>query len=336
MPKLRIVGEAEVRSLTTVADALAIVEETYREFGRTGSQGLSDPPSLFAGSKRPGHAAFKVKGATLAGVGVTGLRLIADAPPGEGGRTYDFCYVLDDRTGEPLGLVEETWLHALRTALTGVVAAKALARPDSRIAAVIGAGKIAAELFPALTQTFRLAEVRVAARRRESARAFALGHGAATGVPFRAAADAAEAIAGADIVITLTTADQPFVKPGMLKAGAFLCSMGEGEEVDHAVLDEVDRFVVDDFEYATRLGDIAAWIRKGRAPREALAARVDSEIGAICAGRAPGRQDPGERIYAVIQGMAICDLALANWVLGRARARGLGSEAEVFAPGAPG
>ena len=52
MPALKVVREAEVRSLMTPAEALEIVEETYREFGRTGAQKLSDPPSMFAGSRR--------------------------------------------------------------------------------------------------------------------------------------------------------------------------------------------------------------------------------------------------------------------------------------------
>src|SRR6185312_565423 len=105
-----------------------------------------------------------------------------ETPAGE--ETIDYCWVADSATGRLLGLVDETWLHRLRTALTGVVAAKWLARPDSRVAVIVGAGKIADELPAALARVFDLAEIRVVARRAEAVEAFAKLH-CTTAVPVR-------------------------------------------------------------------------------------------------------------------------------------------------------
>ena len=319
MATIRFVGEDAVRRVLTPARALAVVEEIYRDYGRGAGLGLSDPPALFAGSGRPGEAALKVKGATLAERHLTGFRLISDLPVGDRLETSDLCLLYDNRTGKPIGLVDEAWLSTFRTAVTGVVAAKHLARPDSRVAAVIGAGAIANELFPALSETFALDEVRVVARRRASAERFAAAHDGRWGPRFRAVDEAADAVAGADIVVTLTFAEAPLIHPGMLAPGAFLCSMGETEEVAYEVLGEVDRFVVDDLDYATRLGDIAYWLKRPEVSRADLEARLDADIGEVVAGAKPGRRDAGERILAVIQGMAVCDLALAAAALDEAQ-----------------
>ena len=142
--------------------------------------------------------------------------------------------------------------------------------------------------------------------------------------------DPRDALDGADIAITLTLADSPVVQPGMLSPGAFLCSMGETEEVAFGVLHEADVFVVDDFEYATVLGDIEAWLRDGRIDRAALQARIDGHIGEVVAGTGPLRQNDDQRIFAIVQGMAICDLALARHALNKAEKRGLGGRLDLF------
>ena len=142
--------------------------------------------------------------------------------------------------------------------------------------------------------------------------------------------DPGEALDGADIAITLSLAKAPVVQPGMLSRGAFLCSMGETEEVAFGVLEEVDGFVVDDFDYATVLGDIEAWLRNGRIERSALQARVDAHIGEVVAGTRPIRENADQRIFAIVQGMAICDLALARHALNEAGKRGLGGSLDLF------
>ena len=327
---LRVLREQDLKAVLDVRTGLDIVEKTFRDYGEGESHRLSQPASMFSGPDLPGAPKYKVKGATLLREQVSGIRLVSDLPSGHGVRSYHLLYVCDDRTGAPIGLLDETWLHRFRTALTGVVAAKYLARPDSRIAALLGAGAIATELFPALTDCFDLDEVRVVARRPESARRFCGKFDGHVGPRFIAFEDAGAAIDGADIVITLTFAEAPLVRSGMLAPGSFLCSMGETEEVDIAVLDEIDGFVVDEFDYATVLGDIAVWLEKGLATRETLAQRVDAHIGEVVTGKRLVRHSPDQRVFAIIQGMAICDLALASHALRRAAAEGLGDELRLF------
>ncbi|MDE0059692.1 MAG: hypothetical protein OXI22_00385 [Defluviicoccus sp.] len=329
MSALRVLKEADLKAVLDVPTGIEIVERTFRDLGTRDIFRLSEPAALFGGSGIGKAARYKSKGATLISENVTGIRLISDVAREHGFRSHHMLVVFDDATGAPIGLLNETWLHRFRTALTAVVAAKHLARPESRVLALIGAGSIAAELFPAMTRTFRLDEVRVVARRLESAGAFCRRF-ASEPARFVAMREPLDALDGADIAITLTLAQSPVVRPGMLSPGAFLCSMGETEEVAFGVLDEADVFVVDDFEYATVLGDIEAWLRGGRIGRAALEARVDGHIGEVVAGTRPFRQNDGQRIFAIVQGMAICDLALARHALTEAERRGLGGSLDLF------
>ena len=116
----------------------------------------------------------------------------------------------------------------------------------------------------------------------------------------------------------------------MLSPGSFLCSMGETEEVEISVLAETDKFVVDEFEYATVLGDMSQWLNKGLIERKILQEKVDAHIGQIVGSIVPGRQNPTDRIFAIIQGMAICDLALANYALTKAADHNVGELINIF------
>src|SRR5690606_20146828 len=123
------------------------VEATYADYGRCKSI-LSFPPAMSLKAVLPQATDFKVKGAHVVSRGVSGFRVLANRV--QGSALLSYCWVLDAESGEILGLVEETWLHRLRTAATAVVAAKWLAAADSRIVSIIGAGQIANELPPAL------------------------------------------------------------------------------------------------------------------------------------------------------------------------------------------
>lgn len=331
-PTIRVLREGDLQQLLDVPTALGIIEQTWCDYGLVESHTLSRPAMLTTGTGDQSVARYRVKGATLHNEQVTGIRLISDPPASADGdvKSRHMLWVYDDHTASPIGLVHETWLHRFRTALTAVVAAKFLARQDSRIVALIGAGNIARLLFPALTDSFDLDEVRVVARHFENAQKFCQERASTISTRMTAVDDPALAIDGADIIITLTLADRPVIQPGMLSPGSFLCSMGETGEVAIGVLEETDRFIVDEFDYATMTGDMAQWLNHGQMTREKVARRVDAHIGQVVSGQRPGRQTDTERIYAIIQGMAICDLALANFAIQQAAAQDLGQTLDLF------
>ncbi len=302
-----------VRSAIDLDLAVDLLGKVYLEYGRERAV-LSSPPAQIVSAGSSTSAAFKVKGARLPSMGISGFRIIADRKTDTGEETIDYCWVADARTGQVLGLVDETWLHRLRTALTGIVAAKWLSKRPVRVATIIGAGKIADELPGPVRKYFDPQEIRIAARRMESAKHFAQRHerhGPIT--PYESTPDA---MRGADLVIAISSADQPVVSAKHLEPGMTVCGMGGGPEIAADAVRRADRLFVDDLEYAFTIGSARGWIESGMSS-ETVRRAVTADLGELALGTKRGRQNDREVIIAIVQGMACCDLALANLVLSR-------------------
>jgi len=307
-------SDETVRSLIDVDLAIEAVEHAFTSYGHA-REVLSDPPALLLPARKPTQAAFKVKGGRLASFGVAGFRMIADKETEKGEQTIDYCWIAEESTGRLIGLVDETSLHRLRTAVTGVVAAKWLARPESRVAVIVGAGKIADELPAPLCRAFDLQEIRIVARRPESAQAFAERHASVTRVkPFTNVHEAAK---DADIVLCISSSSTPVLQAADLAPGMFVCGMGGGAEIAVDALERADRFIVDDLEYAYSIGSVRGWVEQGL-DRAAISRRMDADIGEIAIKTKQGRIRNTDIVLAIVQGMAICDIALAHHVLTRA------------------
>jgi len=317
---LRIINADETSTLLTLEEGFRACEDAYRYYGEVGDV-LSHPSSvtLALPTDPPGRAILKP--AQLKSAGVAGALL---ATPGN-----FFGWLVDFETGEPIGLVDEGWLMRRRTATTGALAAKWLAPPDARIATIIGSGRIADELYHTLSHAFSLSELRVASRSFENAKKFVERHSAEAEVSIHAVDGFRDAIDGADIVVTITTAKEPFLEVGWLKKGAVLVSMGGEAEIQFDVLAEVNRIIVDDPEYALSRGDMKYWLDSGSIDKETMGLRINANIGQVICGAKPGRIHADDTVYAIIQGMSICDIAMSKAVLDNATSAGVGQVVEL-------
>jgi len=315
--KMRYLTNEMVRELLSVPEALKIIEEVYRDHGK-GKAILSSPSSLGLKALSAG-ASFKIKGAYVETPGAAGFRLL-----GTGTSHRGFCYLCDPKTSVPIGMVDESWQYLLRTGITAAISAKYLARPDSRILGLLGCGGIATPAMMGLKEIFPLRLVQVASRRKDSRERFAREMEETLGLNVIPVNSPREAVENSDIIVTITDADESLVSPDWLKQGAFVCSMGSGQELDPCLLDWADKFVVDDFEFCLVLGDVSAWVRKGLRSVEEIRTRLWAGIGDVVAGNKPGRTSENENILSIIQGMASCDIALAKHVLDKAKQKGVG------------
>src|SRR5690606_10915288 len=109
-------------------------------------------------------------------------------------------------------------------------------------------GHLMEETYASMSFVFPDARFRVSARTRESAERFARRLGGPDRPPLHAAGSTAEAVDGADIIVSITVADRPMILPGMLKRGATMLSMGGAPEVEFGVLAEIDRLFVDELQ----------------------------------------------------------------------------------------
>lgn len=297
------IDEATARSRISTARAVDLIMEAFKAYGR--DEAVLSAPSAMLMDAGSGRATFKVKGAVRKDMDLAGFRLIADI--GDGGT--DYHVVMKATSGEIVGFVDERWLHCVRTAVTGVVAAHWLAPPKVRTVALLGSGKIASEAIPALRHLIKPDRVIVTSRRPERAQAFAERHGTAE-MPVTTAATVPEACADADVIIAITDAGSPILHGSDLPPGVTVCGLGGRHELDISVLEASKTFILDDPDFAAVAGSVSGWIGTGAMARAAVDGRMAGTIGDVALGRT-GRAAPGDTVLVIIQGMALCDLTLA-------------------------
>jgi ornithine cyclodeaminase len=322
---LRILSEDDVRAAINTDRALDLARKTLVDQA-AGDSVLANPPTMSLDAKRQGGPTFKFRAATVGHLGVSGIRLLARrTATGPGACEYSAVY-RHDRGTAISGLVSEGWLSRIRTAAFGAVVVERLVNPGPQIVALFGTGRISQEIVLMLPKLFPIVEMRVQSRRPESMAAFVSRHSPGINFQLRAEPDPKRMVEGADLVITLTESPTPLVtSEAALKPGVVVCSMGSYNELDFGVLRKSQRFIVDDVEYACVWGDGGAWIAQGHLSRDDFVRRVDALACEVLAGKKPGRLKKDERIVAIVQGMAIGDIAFAAYALNEAEHTGRGT-----------
>lgn len=235
-----------------------------------------------------------------------------------------FGVLADVATGAPTLLSELTLTTALRTAATSVVAARQLARPDSRVMALIGNG--AQSEFQALAfhhllgiDTVRLYDV--------DPQATAKLVRNLTGTALRVAVcqNAAEAVRGADIVTTLT-ADKTtatILHADMLAPGQHINAVGgdcPGKTELAADVLRAGRVFVE-YEPQTRTeGDLQ------QMPRDFAV----TELWQVLTGAAAGRQHPDEITVFDSVGFALEDFSALRHLQEAAQRHGIGQPLDLI------
>ena len=134
-------------------------------------------------------------------------------------------------TGQPLAFMDGRLITEMRTAAVSAAVTKYLAPEKSRILTLLGSGVQAEAHMQALRRVCHFEEVRVWSRTPEHAKRFAERHGA------RAMA-IESAVRGADVIVTATSASEPFLKGAWLKPGAHVNAVGSARPTWRELDDE--------------------------------------------------------------------------------------------------
>jgi len=237
--------------------------------------------------------------------------------------TSSMVLLFDAGNGLPVCMMEGGWVTALKTGASTAVTAAALSRPGSETATIFGAGRLGRMHLRALACRFRLRRACVVDIVPEAAEAYAAELGPELGIAVEPVplAERERAVRKADIVITVTTGNQPLVERAWLKPGAFVARLGSYQEVALDVITGADKVVVDRWKYVgPRIPELKQLVREGRFGPE----RVHAEWPEIVAGRRPGRESPDEIIVYIALGIWGEYAAILPEVYRRARALGLG------------
>ena len=228
----------------------------------------------------------------------------------------------DGETGRLLTIMNGSLITAIRTAAATAVASQALARSDSRVLAIVGAGIQARWHLESLSLVHELDEIRVCASRQERADAFASQW--SDRYPVRATASVERALAGADIVTTVTNSTDPVIERRWLHDGVHVNAVGSSfatkRELDSATMADARLFVDRRESTVNESGDYLLALADGAIGDDHIVA----EIGEVLAGSAGGRRSDDELTVFKSLGLAIEDVAAAEVVLANAEASGRG------------
>ena len=217
--------------------------------------------------------------------------------------------------GAALAILDSMEITIKRTAAATAVAAKYLARKDSRVATICGCGRQAAAQLRALSAVLPLERIFALDLNEEVARNFAATLSIKCKIdPVQ---DLSEAIRQSDVVVTCTPSRRFFLRQEEVKAGTFIAAVGadagEKQEIDPALMASA-KVVADSIEQCCTIGDTHHAIAAGLMIR----GDIYAELSEIVAGRKPGRTRADEIFVFDSTGVAIEDAIAAVTVYEKA------------------
>ncbi len=263
-----------------------------------------------------------------------GIKLVSLFPnnPKFGFSSHQGAMVMFEAShGAAIAMMNSDLLTAIRTSAASGVATRSLARADSSNLTIIGTGEQAQHHLDAMVEVRPISDVVIAGRSLESAdrlaEKFVQKHGQKYGqINFSTTTDIKQAVGDADIICTVTAADEPLLFGEWIKSGTHLNVVGSSipskREIDTELVLRSKLFV--DYRISTmaQAGEVILAIKESNITAEHILA----EIGEVISGSSAGRQSDEEITLYRSLGVAAQDLAAAFYVVEQAKIRGMGTE----------
>jgi ornithine cyclodeaminase/alanine dehydrogenase-like protein (mu-crystallin family) len=311
--KVSVISHAEVEELLPMNECIEVMEQAFIALAR----GDFEQPlrTIF----RPGTVkgvmammpAYRGGDAPL-----FGLKAICVFPGNAaiGKDAHQGAVMLSDgTTGEPLAIVNASAITAIRTAAVSALATKVLANETAATLAIIGAGVQARAHLGAIACVRKLEQVKVVARRYDRAEQFADEMKSEVKCGIEAVETVEAAIRNADIIVTATTSREPVLKRDWIAAGAHINAIGtfspKARELDTATMASSSLFVDRRESAFNEAGDYLIAAREGAIGPDAIRA----ELGEVLIGKHAGRTSAGEITVFKSLGLAMEDLAAAEY-----------------------
>lgn len=233
-------------------------------------------------------------------------------------------------TGFPLAIVDGSYHTVMRTGSSAAVSAKWLARADSKILTIVGAGHMAEGALATCNEIFDWQEVRIWSRSQAT-----LDHFVAEQQPkyekftIQPSTNLEEVVPGADVVVTITPARGPIVRDEWIAPGTHIAAVGADKDGDQELESQIlkrARIFVDDIRQCRTDGEINVPLSQGVITEDDIA----GEIGQVVAGKMAGRTSEDEITVFDSTGIALQDSATVPLEYERAVAAGVGIEKKMI------
>lgn len=321
-PGLLVLSRSDIATLMAYEDYVVAVEAAFV----AAAKGEAVVPP--AAALHVPDGSFHAKGAALLGKdAVTAIKLNGNFPgnPGTNGlpTVQGVIYLADARNGRPLAVMDSIEVTINRTAAATTLAARHLARPDSRTAILCGAGVQGRIQLVAIVAAAPLERVYIWDIKPEAAESLAREMSAALKLDVRATADLS-VTRDSDIIVTCTSSRRAFLTPELVRPGTFISAVGadnsDKQEIDPGLY-AASVVVVDSLEQAAEIGDLHHALAAGAVTTD----HVHATLGEILAGIRPGRRDPAAVTLFDSTGIGLQDVAAAAAIYRRALASGAGA-----------
>ena len=323
--KILILNSRQIKQLLSIVDCIELMADALSALARdevhqplrtivrpANARGLLGLMPAYRGGE---HGAF-------------GLKAICVFPenPAQGKDAHQGAVTLFSReTGELLALMNASEITAIRTAAVTAVATRLLAREDAHDLAIIGSGVQARTHLPALACVRTIKRARVVARNFDHAQQFVDEMQPGFPFPIEPVRENEEAVRGADLIVTATSSLEPVINKDWISSGAHVNAIGthapNSREIDGGTM-AASRIFVDRRESAlNESGDYLLAAKEGLVTPDSIVA----EIGELLTGKKDGRTSESEITLFKSLGLAIEDVACADYLYRKARAQNVGS-----------
>jgi alanine dehydrogenase len=328
--KTLILSRTEMMGLLTPAEYNACVEQAYRMHGER--RFYMDPKGHIVLDKYPGE--WEAMPSYIEEPEAAACKWVSireqnrekhDLPT-----VFSILIYTHPETGFPLAICDGSHHTVMRTGSAAAVSAKWLARKDSKVLAIVGAGHMAAGVLATCNEVFRWQEVRVWSRSQTTLDRFIKEQRpkfpALTLVP---STNLEKVVRGADVVVTVTPARAPIVKNEWVSEGMHIAAVGADksgdQELEGTILTRA-RIFVDDIRQCRTDGEINVPLSQGLLKE----ADIAGEIGEVIVGKKKGRTSDREITLFDSTGIALQDSATIPLEYERALVAGVGIEKKMI------
>jgi len=301
----------------TMREVIEAIEEMFRQKG-TGHYEMPPKPGVHPRADAFIHA----MPAYIPALNSVGVKWVSGYPHNQGrGLPYinGLLILNDPDTGIPIAIMDCVWITAVRTGAATAVAAKYLARKDSKTVGILGCGVQGRSNLDALCEMFPVETAFVYDVKLENSAGLAEKASNELKVEVVVVKTPREAVSGCDIVVTagpILKKPHATIKAGWLSAGGFASLVDFDSYWAPEALCEVQKFCTDDIPQFEHYRDIGYFQH---------VPAVHAELGEIVTGKRVGRENAVERTIACNLGIALDDMAVAPLILSRAKQMGIGT-----------
>jgi len=262
-------------------------------------------------------------------VGIKWVLAMAENPQKFGLPRSSALIILNDaETGLPLVIMDGTIVNAVRTGAVTGIGAKYLARSDSKVMALIGAGPQGRmQIRGVLTSMPVIEEVRIFDLNQERSENLSVEINSEFPVRVMVAESAEKAVQNSDIVVTATITTKPYLLREWFASGSFYGEIA-ANDATLAVYQGADKIFVDDWNQIKYhgVGTLVNGLRQGKIEEDV----ITGEMGEVIIGEKKGREDSDDLIIFKHIGMAATDLPEAYRIYKNAKSKGLGTKVALW------